>query len=124
MQARSAVGLIASSPVLARERTETLARETGILHNDRTVDEPDLQFGATARALHQRCELDELQRVHRVRLRRSSSAAALPVTALVAHGWFSVSTSRITRELISPCELAHTRVKRFALKPTSPTSWK
>jgi len=44
---------------------EVFARQIGMLGNDRSINEPDLQFRATADAFHQRSELDQVQGVHK-----------------------------------------------------------
>ena len=42
--------------VISGNLAEVLAREIGVSGGDRSVDEPDLDFRATAGAFHQRCE--------------------------------------------------------------------
>ena len=65
MQARGAIGLSARTTVISGNLAEVFARQIGMLGNDRSIDEPDLQFRATAGAFHQRGELDQVQRVHK-----------------------------------------------------------
>ena len=64
VQARRAVGLRARGAVGSGNLAEVCARQVGMLGHDRSIDEPDLHFRATAGAFHQRCELGQLQRDH------------------------------------------------------------
>jgi len=65
MQGRRAAGLRARGALISWNLAEVFARQIGMSGNDRSIDEPDFHFGATAGAIHQCSELDQVQWAHK-----------------------------------------------------------
>ena len=93
VQARRAGGLGARAAVVSGNLAEAFARQIGMLGNDRSIDEPDLQLRAAAGAFHQRSELDQVQRAHNLTVSQAVDKLTLAVASPAAGAWQAASSA-------------------------------